>query len=76
MASLYPKLWSNPIRYFRWAAHEKPAIFFASIIGALGPIMLFTVPPLREKFGDPTRARIPMTYPSMLPVYNPELDMH
>jgi hypothetical protein len=33
-------------------------------MGALGPIVLLTVPPLREKYGDPNRARIPMTYPS------------
>jgi len=31
-------------------------------------VVMFTVPPLRKRFGDGPREHIPMTYPSKLPL--------
>jgi len=49
-----------------WAAHEKPAIFFSIVIGAIGPVMLVSAPSVKRAFGVVPRAQIPMTYPSEL----------
>ncbi|KAL2062075.1 hypothetical protein VTL71DRAFT_6341 [Oculimacula yallundae] len=61
--SALPRFFSQPIRYMRWAAIEKPAIFFSIIIGGLGPVTVFTVPPIRRMLGDEQRPEIPLTYP-------------
>ncbi|RMX79703.1 hypothetical protein D0867_16452 [Hortaea werneckii] len=53
-----------PAKYFRWAIRQKPAIFWALVIGTMGPVMAFTVPPIRNYFGDGPRPQIPLTYPS------------
>ncbi|KAK4137075.1 hypothetical protein BT67DRAFT_201613 [Trichocladium antarcticum] len=58
-----PRFWAGPLRYLRWSARERPAFFFAVVLGALGPISLITIPPLRRRMGDPDAAPIPMTYP-------------
>ncbi|OJD19325.1 hypothetical protein AJ78_00684 [Emergomyces pasteurianus Ep9510] len=58
-----PQFWSTPFRYMRWAAHEKPAIFFSIIIGSLGPVALVSLPPIRRYLGDVDPAPIPLTYP-------------
>ncbi|KAI9664298.1 MAG: hypothetical protein M1829_005853 [Trizodia sp. TS-e1964] len=60
---MYPRFWSQPIRYLRWAAHEKPAIFYSIVVGSMGPITLLTVPPIRRRLGDFDRETIPLTYP-------------
>lgn len=60
-----PNMWTQPIRYFRWASHEKPAIFWSILIGSLGPVTLAVVPPIRRYMGDGPREPIPLTYPSM-----------
>ena len=62
-----PRFWQGPLRYFRWAARERPGYFWACIIGSLGPATLLTVPPLRHRLGDPDAAPIPMTYPGTWP---------
>jgi hypothetical protein len=59
-----PRFWAGPIRYCRWAARERPAYFWSVIIGAAGPISMFIIPPLRQRFGDPDAPPIPQTYPS------------
>jgi len=59
-----PRFWSNPLRYWRWAAHEKPAIFWSFVIGSLGPVLAVVVPPIRTRLGDGPRPPIPLTYPS------------
>ncbi|KAJ5099752.1 NADH dehydrogenase [Penicillium argentinense] len=59
----HPMLWKEPARWFRWAAHEKPALFFASLIGLSGPVVLAVVPPIRRYLGDVDPAPIPMSYP-------------
>ncbi|TVY81686.1 NADH-ubiquinone oxidoreductase 9.5 kDa subunit, partial [Lachnellula suecica] len=63
MSAAAPRFFSQPIRYLRWAAIEKPAIFFSLCIGTMGPVTLLVVPPIRHRFGDPQRPQIPFTYP-------------
>ena len=58
-----PLFWSTPLRYLRWAAHEKPAIFFSIIIGSTGPLFVAFGPPIRRYFGDVDPSPIPMSYP-------------
>ncbi|EXJ62783.1 NADH dehydrogenase [Cladophialophora yegresii CBS 114405] len=57
------RFWGAPIRYLRWAAHEKPAIFWSCILGGLGPASFAIIPPLRRWVGDEDPPRIPLTYP-------------
>jgi hypothetical protein len=64
--SAYPRFFSQPFRYLRWAAIEKPAIFYSIVIGSLGPVAIFAVPPIRTRLGDPKRPEIPLTYPSTI----------
>ncbi len=64
-----PDLWRTPFRYFRWASHEKPAIFWSCVGASLGPISLAVVPPIRHRLGDPDREKIPLTYPSKFITY-------
>lgn len=65
MSAGVPKtFWSSPIRYLRWASHEKPAIFWSIIVGSLGPVSLFVIPRLRKMVGDEDPPKIPLTYPS------------
>jgi len=47
-----------------WAAVEKPAIFWSIVIGSIGPVLVVTVPPIRNRLGDPKRPEIPLSYPS------------
>ncbi|KAJ5609320.1 hypothetical protein N7540_007776 [Penicillium herquei] len=58
-----PQFWSTPLRYIRWAAHEKPAIFFSLVIGSMGPVALVTLPPIRRALGDVDPEPIPLSYP-------------
>ncbi|KAG5983742.1 hypothetical protein E4U55_007270 [Claviceps digitariae] len=58
-----PIFWSAPVKYCRWAARERPAIFWSLVIGAIGPIALPIVPPIRRYFGDIDPAPVPVTYP-------------
>jgi hypothetical protein len=72
MSSSLPKtFWSSPIRYLRWASHEKPALFYSIVIGAMGPVSLVVIPPMRRWAGDDDPPRVPLTYPGM---YMPFLD--
>ena len=65
MSAITPRFWAAPIRYCRWASRERPAYFWSVIIGAAGPVMLFTVPPIRRALGDDDAPPIPLTYPGM-----------
>ncbi|KAL1998682.1 hypothetical protein VTN02DRAFT_5753 [Thermoascus thermophilus] len=58
-----PQFWQTPLRYLRWASHEKPAIFYSIVIGSMGPVALVTLPPIRRFLGDVDPEPIPMTYP-------------
>lgn len=63
-----PRFFAQPLRYLRWASHEKPAIFYAFIVGAVGPVSLLTAPTIKRLLGDDHQIeRIPLTYPSMSP---------
>ena len=62
--SLNPRFFSQPVRYLRWAAIEKPAIFWSLILGSMGPAMFLVVPPIRRVLGDDPIPKIPLTYPS------------
>ena len=72
MPPALPQFWSQPIRYMRWAAVERPALFFSIAIASLGPFLVFTVPPIREKLGDGRRPVIPLTYPGMYEIEEEE----
>lgn len=61
----FPHFFRNPIKYSRWAAHEKPAIFYSILIGSCGPLQLLIVPPIRRWMGVEEIEAIPLTYPSM-----------
>lgn len=45
-------------------AHEYPVIFYSVVIGSVGPVMVLTIPPLRERAGYKSGEMIPATYPS------------
>lgn len=72
--SAAPLFWSTPLKYCRWAARERPALFWSVIIGAAGPVALPIVPPLRRYFGDVDPAPIPVTYPGMFECINAHAD--
>ncbi|OAP57107.1 NADH dehydrogenase [Fonsecaea erecta] len=63
MSGAPARFWGQPIRYLRWAAHEKPAIFWSCVMGGLGPATFVFIPPMRRYFGDQDPPRIPLTYP-------------
>lgn len=64
MSAITPRFWATPLRFSRWAARERPGYFWSVVIGAVGPLMLATVPPVRRMIGDEDAAPIPMSYPS------------
>jgi hypothetical protein len=66
MSGTVPRFWATPLRYCRWAARERPGYFWSVVIGALGPVTLVVVPPLRRAVGDYDAKPIPLTYPGML----------
>jgi hypothetical protein len=63
MSQSQPFFYQQPIRYLRWASHNKPAYFYSIIVGLMGPAIMVVAPPVRRYFGDGPRAKIPMTYP-------------
>ncbi|KAG6333532.1 hypothetical protein ID866_5557 [Astraeus odoratus] len=51
-------------RSLQWLAHERPVIFFSLLIGISGPVLAFTVPPIRRNyFGYSSPEPIPTSYP-------------
>ncbi|KAI1379001.1 NADH-ubiquinone oxidoreductase 9.5 kDa subunit [Hypoxylon crocopeplum] len=58
-----PHFWANPLRYWRWAARETPALYWSIVIGTAGPVILATVPPIRKRLGYERPPPVPMTYP-------------
>ncbi|KAF9048739.1 hypothetical protein BJ165DRAFT_1343515 [Panaeolus papilionaceus] len=50
-------------RYLQRQAHESPVIFYSIVLGSIGPVMVLTVPPIRERFGWRPAERIPASYP-------------
>ncbi|KAL7341027.1 hypothetical protein BJY59DRAFT_649371 [Rhodotorula toruloides] len=46
------------------SAHEQPAIFYSLALGAVGPVLVVAVPPIRKRyFGYKPAERIPQSYP-------------
>lgn len=63
MASASPRFYQQPLRYLKWASINKPAYFYSIIVGSAGPVIVFTVPPIRRYLGEEPRPKIPLTYP-------------
>lgn len=55
--------WSSPLKYIRWAAHERPNVFYSLLIGAMGPVTLLVVPPIRKSMGIKRTEAPPLSYP-------------
>jgi hypothetical protein len=45
-------------------AHESPVLFYSVVLGLVGPVLAFGVPPIRERMGYRPPEPIPTTYPS------------
>ena len=52
--------------YQQRQAHENPVIFYSCVIGGIGPVIAFVVPPIRERFGYVPPPPIPNGYPGAL----------
>ncbi|KAI0031014.1 hypothetical protein K488DRAFT_52972 [Vararia minispora EC-137] len=63
MASAVRSSFQRTYRFCQRAAHEKPAIFYSLVIGAIGPVMVLTIPPIRKKLGYVPPPPPPVTYP-------------
>ena len=48
-------------------AHESPVLFYSVVLGSIGPVLAFGVPPIRERLGYRPPELIPTTYPSASP---------
>ncbi|KAH9992549.1 hypothetical protein BJV74DRAFT_834781 [Russula compacta] len=57
----------NTYRYLQRQAHESPVLFYSVVLGSIGPVLAFTVPPIRERLGYRPPEPIPTTYPSASP---------
>lgn len=55
--------WTSPMKYLKWAAHERPNVFYSLLIGAMGPITLIVVPPVRKAMGIQRVEAAPLSYP-------------
>jgi hypothetical protein len=62
-----PRFYQQPLRYLKWASINKPAYFYSIIVGCAGPVLVFTVPPIRRYLGEEPIPKIPLTYPSTTP---------
>ncbi|KAL1671231.1 putative NADH-ubiquinone oxidoreductase 9.5 kDa subunit [Schizophyllum commune] len=51
------------VRAMQYYAHEKPALFYALVIGGAGPLLIATVPPLRKAYGYVPPEMPPTSYP-------------
>merc|ERR1711939_1239415 len=64
LAGAFVNPFRNSFRYMQRQAHEQPVIFFSIILGAMGPLSVLIVPPIRKNyFGYVSPARPPTTYP-------------
>ncbi|KAG6908343.1 hypothetical protein DXG01_005254 [Tephrocybe rancida] len=63
MASLLSPFRST-YRYMQRQAHENTVLFYSCVIGAIGPVMAITIPPIRERLGYRPAEYVPTTYPS------------
>ncbi|KZS88536.1 hypothetical protein SISNIDRAFT_417999 [Sistotremastrum niveocremeum HHB9708] len=66
MASLigsFASPFRNTYRSLHRAAHEQPVLLWSLIIGALGPVALVAVPPIRRRLGYKSTPPAPSSYP-------------
>ncbi|KAG9047073.1 hypothetical protein FS837_003110 [Tulasnella sp. UAMH 9824] len=52
-------------------AHENPTIFWSCVLGAIGPVIAITVPPVRKSMGWVPPEQIPTSYPLPKRARNP-----
>ncbi|KAF8071949.1 hypothetical protein FPV67DRAFT_909165 [Lyophyllum atratum] len=50
-------------RYLQRQAHENTVLFYSCVIGAIGPVMVVTIPPIRERLGYRPAEPVPTSYP-------------
>ena len=50
-------------------------LFYSVVLGAIGPVLAFAVPPIRERLGYRPPEPIPTTYPSASPPLSPHTQM-
>ncbi|KAI0086805.1 hypothetical protein BDY19DRAFT_1092797 [Irpex rosettiformis] len=62
MASLFSPF-RQTYRYLQRQAHEQPVIYYSLILGLIGPVLLVTVPPIRQSLGWKPAERPPTSYP-------------
>ncbi|KAH8105407.1 hypothetical protein BXZ70DRAFT_524200 [Cristinia sonorae] len=62
MAALFSPF-RTTYRYLQRQAHESPVIFYSCVLGAIGPLLVITVPPVRKSMGWKPADRVPTTYP-------------
>ncbi|KXT14816.1 hypothetical protein AC579_9650 [Pseudocercospora musae] len=55
--------WQAPTQWMSYMVRKKPALFWSVVVGSVGPVALFTIPPIRYRLGDGPRPQIPLTYP-------------
>ncbi|KAF8258599.1 hypothetical protein EI94DRAFT_1621114 [Lactarius quietus] len=63
MASSIVSPLRNTCRYLQRQAHESPVLFYSVVLGFIGPVLAFGVPPIRESMGYRPPEPIPTTYP-------------
>lgn len=63
MASSVVSPFRNTYRYLQRQAHESPVLFYSVVLGFVGPVLAFGVPPIREHMGYRPPEPIPTTYP-------------
>lgn len=62
LAARYPLL-LLPLVHQQRNAHENPVIFYSVILGCVGPVLVLTVPPIRERLGYKKAEMVPTSYP-------------
>ncbi|KAF9433316.1 hypothetical protein BGZ76_009614 [Entomortierella beljakovae] len=51
------------LQYLKRSASQNPYIFVSFVVAAIGPALVFAVPPIRKAQGYVSPARLPETYP-------------
>ncbi|PFH52975.1 hypothetical protein AMATHDRAFT_172490 [Amanita thiersii Skay4041] len=53
----------NTYRYLQRQAHESPVLFYSVVLGFIGPLMVVTIPPIRERMGYRPAEMVPTSFP-------------
>ncbi|KAI0338093.1 hypothetical protein BDW22DRAFT_1432756 [Trametopsis cervina] len=62
MSTLFSPL-RTAYRYLQRQAHEQPVLYYSVVIGLVGPLLIVTVPPVRQRMGWEPAERPPTSYP-------------